>query len=292
VEFDTSRQALIEPGRVDQFFDHGYDNAIESATTEFRLTNALWLAEFSRLIYRQEEDENPQAGGATRHEILQRVGWQESHFINVGGTTCALLKPVDGGPKATVLVFRGTNAPDDWLVNLEALLTPWENGGSVHKGFKDALMLVWAELLPILNSSQGPLIFTGHSLGAAMATLAASLFTPSFLYTFGSPRVGNDLFVESLGTLPIYRVVNGRDGVCQLPLPMPCIGFKHAGRLFYITQSGELLSDAGQLAMIKDQWKWEMSEVGDERRRLFLDLPKFMTDHSPVNYIAQLQMLL
>jgi triacylglycerol lipase len=290
VDFDFSREALLEPGLSRDFFDAGYEVAFDPEGDNFNLQNALWLAELSRLIYRQERDENPAASGPKRSEILARVGLTEQLFVNNNGTQCALLGPAT--KKWTALVFRGTNAPDDWLINLEAQLTGWDEGGSVHKGFKEALNSVWPELESALEGSAAPLFYAGHSLGAALATLAASKRPPAAVYTFGSPRVGNDLFVDSLGDQPIYRVVNGRDAVCQVPLPLPRIGFQHAGQMYYLTQSGQLISDSGQLEMLMDQWKWELSEVPEERKRLFLDLPKIFTDHAPVNYVAHLQRLI
>ena len=292
MDFDVSREALMEPGLSQNFFDRGYDQDLSLDSFDFQVQNALWLVEFSRLIYRHDLSESVDLLGPERSEFLETIGWETVLFLKRPGACCALLRPRANG--LAVLVFRGTSTPDDWLVNLDALLVPWAKGGSVHKGFKEAIGSLWSELEPALKEQQnyGPLFYTGHSLGAALATLAASLFPPNALYTFGSPRVGNDLFVESLDPFPIYRVVNGRDAICQVPLPLPRIGFHHAGQLCYLTQSGELLRDASQLAMLKDQWRWEMSEVGEERRRYFMDLPKLMTDHAPVNYVAQLQRLL
>ena len=42
------------------------------------------------------------------------------------------------------------------------------------------------------------LILAGHSLGAALATLAATVFPPALLVTLGSPRVGDAEFVAAL----------------------------------------------------------------------------------------------
>jgi hypothetical protein len=63
-------------------------------------------------------------------------------------------------------------------------------------------------------------MITGHSLGGALATIAAKRLTfkngISGCYTFGSPRVGNDLWISTIRT-PIYRVVNAADVVTMLP---------------------------------------------------------------------------
>lgn len=68
--------------------------------------------------------------------------------------------------------------------------------------------------------------FTGHGMGAALATLAAVDFQPAALYTFGSPRV----FLSRSGRrwrIPAWRVVNRMDLVAGLPPPWR---FRHVGR--------------------------------------------------------------
>jgi Lipase (class 3) len=74
-----------------------------------------------------------------------------------------------------------------------------------------------------------PTIVTGHSLGAALATLfvmendARRKFDVSSLCTFASPRVGNMEFVRLFNQLPIdsWRIVNIRDVVPKLPPYIP-----------------------------------------------------------------------
>jgi len=73
-------------------------------------------------------------------------------------------------------------------------------------------------------------IFTGHSLGAAFATLTAydSIISnittkdQSIIYNFGSPRVGNYIFAQAVqgAVKEIYRVTHWRDPVPHVP---PCI---------------------------------------------------------------------
>jgi predicted lipase len=82
-------------------------------------------------------------------------------------------------------------------------------------------------------------ICCGHSLGGALATLAAAWASCQYpdadvrCITLGSPRVGNGSFVEAVKYLSggVYRLVHGWDPVPAVP--PPGIGFKHVkGRMF------------------------------------------------------------
>ena len=65
-----------------------------------------------------------------------------------------------------------------------------------------------------------PLFITGHSLGGALAMIAAKKITHkggnAACYTFGSPRVGDEVWISNIKT-PLYRVVNAADCVTMLP---------------------------------------------------------------------------
>lgn len=61
------------------------------------------------------------------------------------------------------------------------------------------------------------MFMTGHGLGAALATLMASVRTPAALYTFRSPKVGDADFVATLAPIKSYRYVNCCDLVPQIP---------------------------------------------------------------------------
>lgn len=88
-------------------------------------------------------------------------------------------------------------------------------------------------------AASGDLYLTGHSMGAALATLAlattqadvcktdarctrAPNIPVSALYTFGSPKVGDQDFAHATarmakGRTPIFRVVNADDPVTIIP---------------------------------------------------------------------------
>jgi predicted lipase len=64
---------------------------------------------------------------------------------------------------------------------------------------------------------------TGHSLGAAMAQLAAMDLVkagfPATLYNFGQPRVGDQAYAAfSTGKLKTFRVVHNKDDVPHMPI--------------------------------------------------------------------------
>jgi pimeloyl-ACP methyl ester carboxylesterase len=113
----------------------------------------------------------------------------------------------------------------------------------VHRGFAGALEEVWEPLaarLDALAAGGRRVFFTGHSLGAALATMAAARWRAravaeaAAVYTFGSPRVGDAAFVASLAC-PVFRIVNNNDVVAHVPLPGL---YQHAGQLHLFDASG------------------------------------------------------
>ncbi|MFE4107661.1 lipase family protein [Almyronema epifaneia] len=111
-----------------------------------------------------------------------------------------------------------------------------------------------------------PLYLTGHSLGGALATLAAYKALVyrqvTGLYTFGSPRVVQQPLAEAINADlagRLHRVVNHNDVVPRLPprLP-PILDFHHVEQLVYFTKlrkhkhmtiTNIVLSDTGVLAL-------------------------------------------
>lgn len=122
-----------------------------------------------------------------------------------------------------ILAFRGTEATSlaDIKADVDAVSVPCPSGGRVHRGFRQAYDRVAGELQAALaDHADRPLLICGHSLGGALATVAAkSLHHPAGLaacYTYGSPRVGDADWVDGMKT-PLYRMVNAADCVTLLP---------------------------------------------------------------------------
>ena len=124
-----------------------------------------------------------------------------------------------------VLSFRGTEATSikDIKSDANGKTTACETGGKIHTGFKEAYDHVGFDIEKKLNESKlqnKSLFITGHSLGGALATVAAKKLTHkggiAACYTFGSPRVGDEEWIENIKT-PIHRLVNAADCVTMLP---------------------------------------------------------------------------
>jgi len=129
-----------------------------------------------------------------------------------------------------IVTFRGTATKStdlfiDLIDNLSIKLTDFRKEEKVHYGFYSAFKDIWngnsdfKEYLYYLQENNPDITFwfTGHSLGAAVASLAAASFKNYHgLYTFGAPMVGNLAFANSLKQ-KTYRIVNYGDIITLLP---------------------------------------------------------------------------
>lgn len=220
---------------------------------------------------------------------FQPLGFFESkgHDRN-GGTHCfvALHDDVVKENKLAVVAFRGTDKddPTDLLDDVEAPLVDWNGLGKVFDGFKDALAEIQTDLLPVVQKIDCRLLFTGHSLGAALATLLASIKTPNALHTIGSPRIGDHDFVASLNGVNNFRYVDCCDIVTQLPPTF--LGYAHLGDPCYIDRNRRVNKNPSDALVCSDrlraradyllEYAWKSGNVG------FRDL----ADHAPINYVT------
>ena len=290
MDFDNSWHALMRPGDAGAYFDLRPREKFQAGASSYSEINAWWLAEISRLIYRQESDEiGSAARGPTRDQILRSVGLREVTFINDAWAQCAVVRSGESAEAPfAILVFRGTQHPRDWLTDLEVIPLGWQGKGIVHRGFGSALLAVWERIEECLDALGGPVFYTGHSLGGALATLAASRRPPHALYTFGSPRTGNREFAATMRGMRAYRVVNNRDAVTAIPPSWS--GFRHVGELRYIARGSRMLQNPprGTVAADRQERSRAVPTSPDTRRR-FVDPPQMMADHAPVNYVAHLE---
>jgi triacylglycerol lipase len=264
----TSRlwQDLLHPGDATDFFLRRPFPSFDPTTSDYKPANALWLAELSRLVYRHDFEEERSPPQPTRTHFLENGGFEQRQFFLSRETdTQAMWVGFEGASPFTVLVFRGTEQNiKDYLIDIETgKLSTDGRTVDVHAGFTKALDSVWGDMEAAIAQLDCPVFYTGHSLGAALATVAASRHAPRAVYTFGSPRVGNQAFVASLRDVPIYRVVDDQDVVATVP--SEALGFSHVGKEL------KLSAPKPKFSLIR-----------------FFDPPKPLADHAPINYVDRI----
>jgi hypothetical protein len=194
-----------------------------------------------------------------------------------------------------VIAFRGTDAddPSDLTDDVNFLHEEWKPKGRVFSGFATALSQVRDGLENARLGIDGKLLITGHSLGAAMATLLASAWLsaspvgtqpPSALYTFGSPRVGDADFVATLANIANTRYLDCCDGVARVPPQV--MGYQHLGDPQYIDRNGKITSNPGNDFIHTDR----LSAVEEYFLRYFWKkgnvAARELADHAPINYVS------
>jgi hypothetical protein len=210
-------------------FENAAANAFVANPPDFPLVNVWWMADSALLSYWPPD----QAG-----QIFSSAGLQ-STFVKVASTDCYLA----WNDAFVIVAFRGTE-PDEWsdvLTDVKIRLVPW-TVGQVHRGFKEALESIWLALAAELAALPGRAVwFTGHSLGAALATLAADRFAGTRgVCTFGCPRVGDAIFASAFNAKfagRSLRYVNNHDVVTHVPPP---IGYKHVDARRMIASDGTI----------------------------------------------------
>ncbi|MBL7703455.1 MAG: lipase family protein [Ferruginibacter sp.] len=136
--------------------------------------------------------------------------------------------------EAIVIAYQGTLPPAlnitsviDWLTDFTAkpVSASPKIPGLVHSGIlqdvNDTLEAVVNAVQALQNASPGlPVYITGHSKGAGQASITAALFNagipvmiaPAAVYTFASPMIGNQDFVNGFSqNIPVYRFENYLD---------------------------------------------------------------------------------
>jgi hypothetical protein len=145
------------------------------------------------------------------------------------------------------IVFRGTqftsgvDFAQEWAEDALSLPLQPMGAGKVHLGFYAAYQALRQAVLDAGTAVGAPAangrVITGHSLGAALATLCWADLSGD-LMTFASPRVGDPAFATALWNGQTVRVVNAPDVVPDVPTDPP---FRHGGAVQTVNGPGSLL---------------------------------------------------
>ena len=265
----------------------------------FDEVNILWCARISSLAYE------------TADVIAEQVtGWGGEHaFLEDGrhGTQCLFVRM----PKFAILAFRGTEVDrvEDVMTDLLLLQRrpSWHDDGPVrvHTGFERALASNWSAIEALMAPASAaaepvPLWVTGHSLGGALAVMAAERLAGAAapvqiggLFTFGQPRVGDDAYAARVDRLlgdRYYRSVNNRDAVPLVPPPtlpeftvpgtdVPAeVAYEHAGRVIYF-------NDVEQAVVDPKSWFLVLDKIPLAKSDLKAKLAEAAGDHSMQAYL-------
>lgn len=257
----------------------------------FCLNNAYSLAKVAKAVYMDFGDRGP-GSLATK---INSWGFDpsRSRFFDRTGTQALLV----GDDEKLILAFRGTE-PDrleDWVADANIRMTA-SPAGDVHRGFHRALQYVWNDVedaIEELRDQRQTLWVTGHSLGAALGTLAVASMkfreTPvvvNGLYTFGQPRVGCEKFADRFNAVfkgRAFRIVNNNDVVSRVPLS--ALGYSHVGNLRYFDINGNLNADT-DLSWWDRFWDRLGGEIENYRNQRLFD---GIDDHSMSAYLGLLK---
>lgn len=260
--------------------------AFDPSPLRWSRVNAWWLADASWLAYSHNDTE-------VRRIFREHGGMPSCELIDQEGTECY----VAHGDTFAIVAFRGTQ-PDDWvdLFEISRFIPDSWDVGRVHRGFKSALDVVRPRLENALNGlpRDCKVWFTGHSLGAALATLAATRYADraAGVYTFASPRVGDEDFtahVKRLFGSRSIRYVHDHDIVTHVPPPAFAAPgqYAHVDELRWIGSDGEVGRTEplphffpqifGDARLLRD-----VIEILLEGKRIAI--PDALVDHTPLYY--------
>ena len=211
-------------------------------TTPFDIAIAVELARLSLQAYQQLDDHFADRSFILPepyrlHEaLLTSTRFAGDLFISTENVPIGFVAADD---EAIYVVFRGTQTITEWLDNVQfpqKIFDLVTDGGKTHQGFtavyesiNDAVVTTVNELLD--SDTYITLYVTGHSLGGALAVLAAlelrerTALEP-IMYNFAAPRVGDPAFRQRYrdAISNSWRTVNTHDIVPTLP-PTTVIAF-------------------------------------------------------------------
>ncbi|MFO0969800.1 MAG: lipase family protein [Gemmataceae bacterium] len=255
--------------------------------------NARFLAVASDLAYCAQAEGGPL--------FKEKLGLDATLF-SVGNTQAYVAQ----NDNHIVVAFRGTESPTsidglkDWLLTNAAnlLIVPEGRmgtdfaaagvGARFHQGFVLAITDIWEPVYQAVDAarkqSDRPIWITGHSLGGALAMLAAWLFNRRFvpihqIYTFGAPMIGNEAaaaaFNKAFGA-KIFRYVNTLDPIpclptvsldtndyahCEKEVPLGVAQAAASGLAFVKELAGTVVSGILNATLIDDIWKGVMGRL-------------------------------
>lgn len=272
IPYDASREALYQPSERPTLFRAG--QPVE------RLPLAL---EAARLAYERDAQRLKAA--------MALVGFSIVEPFSVGSTQAfGAYCPSD---RTALVAFRGTEAndPTDLATDADTRPVAWTGIQApgkvrVHAGFAAAATSVQPLIETWLKDTcpdRACLLMSGHSLGAALATLLATAWRPTLLVTMGSPRVGNGEFAALLDGVDMVRVVDCCDVITEVP--PEALGFVHVGPALYLDREAGQHKAPPDDVVAADRFKARIGYFAEHTWRWGRVSVRDLADHAPINYL-------
>lgn len=278
LEYDPSQTALYHPEAQPSVF--------ASVPAQGDLSLAV---EAARLAYLRTEESD--AARLTLKITLSSQGFGQPEYFRHGPTGSEGFGTLrDDG--SALIALRGTQIDriKDLISDVQVMRMTWTlRHGQVHSGFAKAALGLWPSIQTWLDDTahqRTSLTITGHSLGAAIATLLAEPAGADLLVTLGSPRVGDPDFTQGLAAqkkLRVMRLVDCCDVVTEL-VPAS-LGFDHVHGLGYIDHNGVLQASFSEAQILEDQEKARVDYLMRYARHPENVFLRDWADHAPINYV-------
>ena len=273
-----------------------------AANSQFGLDNARAMMWLSQLAY--ETDDEPKVERILGRLQLKKLGFKTNDSAT-GLPPHSACVVIAEGHGATFVMFAGSDPGkfEDWVTDFDAM--PSAEG--LHTGFQEAVKTV----LPVIavafakrTAPSQPVFFTGHSLGGALAIVAASLVAIEpkvqvVVYTFGD-------YAQRLGG-STFRLINGTDIVPTVPLPLSG-GYRHVGQAIqcktdgiFDLQTPAISPNENKPDLLQSAMESAIADLGAVKAVQLISglglgqfsqltklLPRMVRDHIPDNYFRAL----
>ncbi|XP_060581946.1 lipase ZK262.3-like [Ruditapes philippinarum] len=231
--------------------DRSYQNGSKSGLFEpYEASNATF---YSALAYTDEPVECANRIKEFGHiKIVEIIGRKCNYLFKY--KECYAITAVSHSMKKIILAYRGTTSPKQLIEEFTTVLGKFKVstkvGGKIQVYFSNANDQIYpcakASLKDLVNKYPSyRVIITGHSLGGAVASIAAAQLVfdnvinnkTTTLYTFGMPRPGDRKYAMNHDKYlsKSWRIVHYRDIVAMLPTMtvLPSSPYHHQREIFY-----------------------------------------------------------
>lgn len=209
----------------------------EYVTNSFNLKSCLFMAELADMSYYTNTSQEIQVISQFAKQYFLK--FNPMNIYNDVNTSTTFIYLTDTRNRNLYISFRGTelnegNLKSDFYETLVKYQPTSNLDVSVSYGFANAFLGVRQFFHDVVFKIQpNRVIITGHSLGGALASLAAFDLkyihpnTDIIVYTFASPRVGDIAFAANFNKMVTksYRVQNIYDPVPRFPTTYQ--GYEH-----------------------------------------------------------------